>query len=1102
MTRFVRTVAAALALTAILATPRAGDAQVLVNESTGTPVPLAFVYLNAGTTYYFTTAVTSPLVPGGATQNPVLTLMSDWNIRVAGAQMCGLDFTKACFTYTPTTSNLYMLVLHGDNTLSPGRATVWQSLVAYCTNSLCNNAGPIAKTQIWNDVAFGGDTVTVTAANTGRVHYHTLHRPGNAIFHTLFARTTATNFPERISRIAFNGWSGTGRIRGTVKFDTTDPTAFGINGIREWVVGPSFPDQRGAVRLVRNTWFTATNDGDGDGISYEIETDPAIRSCDLAIDTTPNGNPCSALHPVCAGASANMPICLKLLRDTDSDGLRDDLEIYGYDGTVDELLPMWGANPTHIDVFVELDAYDQNDAPNSQTTCQGFSLPTATAGPNVVPVQMIGCSNHQQPNECVAGGNHFFDRIQDIYGGAPARINPDGAPGISIHFDVGVDNPDPLDTRFGNWGGGNTCLLRDPTDPAVLDCPSNPDDDGFCSYQEAYDGVVGCGCPATPRIRPERKWIFRWGIDEEVDGVGQTAGDKRAYANTQLSPASHELGHMLGLSHGGPTDITFGGRDGEAHERPFYPSRINYRFQDFAGRDGAINLLRWSTVRYSGGAFTRPWSNADSIEVDPMPGFNYSILEDSGLGFDETILTTGSGQPCVDWNKDGTCGTPSWNRTYFDTLRRRRSHLFDSPEVATGGTDLAVVGNYLVYAYATDIGSVKRLRFRSELGGDCSRWPDRTAAIPFQPCVRFGERLSTTVEADAVAIAPWTLASGTAGAVVVYRRGSSLRWGQLTVSGGVGGTTNEGTVSYTDRGSLNTDSVLGSPTLVRDGAGVRVLYQQNALSSLREAFLPDLASGWGAANNCAVSSGPTLTGVASSPAAFNSGGVHVVARVGTTTQIWRRNGSLWDPIVTLSGVDSGATEFEAVVAPALGGGTGNQFLVYYRIPGTSTTPFPDLRLQIASSTTSAVPTTSWTDGGSLPGSAGRFRAAAAYDGRGGVLSIYRDVRVISEQHQGGTTGGQPNSVRQSLPFSRGIEVAYWCDYDDWVAMRRSACRYLPSGSRPTTTNDFVRIPYSDFLCPSPPIMREADPAGGGTCTPIPGGLPAFVGPPPEDIVCN
>lgn len=1099
MTRFLRIVAAAFALTAVAAPPSPAHAQVIVNESTGTPVVFAFVYLQAGVKYYFTTSVTSPL-PGGPTQNPVLTLMRTWTERVAGAQFCGFDFKKACFTYTSSTSGLFLLILHGDNTLSPGQATVWQSQTAYCTTASCTHSGPTNQTQIWNDVAFGGDTVTVTTPNSGRVHYHSLHRPGLAVNHVVLARSTNVNYPEFVSRATYHGLSGSGRIRGTVKFDTTDPTAFGINGTREWVVGPAFPDQRGAVRFVRNRWFESGADGDGDGLSFQLELEDEIQTCDLEIDWTPNGNLCSALHPVCAGASMNMPLCLKLLRDTDSDGLRDDLEVYGYDGIVDELLPMWGANPTHMDVFVELDAYDQNDDPSSRDTCEGFALPTATASPDVVPVQMIGCLDHQQPSACVAGGNHFFDRIQDIYGGAPARINPDGAPGISLHFDVGVDNPNPLDTRFGNWGGGNTCLLRSPTDPATIACPANPADD-FCDYPEAYDGVSGCGCPPTPRIRPERKWIFRWGIDEEVEGAGQTAGDKRAYASTQLAPASHELGHMLGLSHGGPTEITFGGRDDEANERPFYPSRINYRFQNFAGRDGAINLLRWSNVRYSDGAATRPWSNADAIEIDPMPGFNYSILEDSGLGFDEMVSATISGQPCVDWNKDGTCGTPSWNQTYFNSLRRRRSYLFDSPEVAAGGSDLAVVGNYLVYAYSTETGSVKRLHFRSELGGDCSRWPDRTAAIPFQPCIRFGDRWSTTVEADAVAIAPWTLASGTAGAVVVYRRGTSLRWGQLTVSGGLGGTSNEGNVSYTDRGQLNTDSVLGSPTLVRDGAGVRVLYQQNALSTLKEAFLADLASGWGTANNCAVSSGAALTGVASSPAAFNSGSVHVVARVGTTTQIWRRNGSLWDPIVTLSGVGSGATEFEAVVAPALGGGSGSQFLVYYRTPGNADNPFPDLRLQVASSTTSAVPT-SWVDGGGLPGSAGRFRAAATYDGRGGVLSVYRDVRVISEQHQGGTTGGQPNSVRQSLPFSRGIDVAYWCDYDDWEAMRRGACRYLPAGNRPTTTNDFVRNPYSDSVCPSPPVMREADPAGGGTCTPIPGGLPAFVGPPPEDIVCN
>jgi hypothetical protein len=125
------------------------QAQVFVNESTGTPVLYASMTLTAGVKYYFTTSVTTPLDPNGpSTQNPVLTLMRGSNDYVAGAQLCGFDFTKACFTFTPSVTGSHLLLLHGDNTLSPGRATVWRSQTAYCTTATCSHSGPTNKVNI------------------------------------------------------------------------------------------------------------------------------------------------------------------------------------------------------------------------------------------------------------------------------------------------------------------------------------------------------------------------------------------------------------------------------------------------------------------------------------------------------------------------------------------------------------------------------------------------------------------------------------------------------------------------------------------------------------------------------------------------------------------------------------------------------------------------------------------------------------------------------------------------------------------------------------------------------------------------------------------
>ncbi|MCU0672437.1 MAG: hypothetical protein MUE69_06560 [Myxococcota bacterium] len=671
--------------TAVLATPRAGDAQVLVNESTGTPVPLAFVYLNAGTTYYFTTAVTSPLVPGGATQNPVLTLMSDWNVRVAGAQFCGsFDFTRACFTYTPTTSNLYMLVLHGDNTLSPGRATVWQSQSAYCTNSSCSDLGATGEVRIWNDVAFGGDTVTVTAPTSGRVHYHTLHRPGNAIFHTLFARTTtAANFPERISRIAFNGWSGTGRIRGTVKFDTTNPTTFGIDGTREWVVGPSFPDQLGAVRLVRNRWFESGADGDGDGLSYQVELD--LDTCDEAFDGVRPGVLCSQLHIECQ-SGGDPSQCHRLLRDTDSDGLRDDLEVYGFDSasvtSKDLRFPQWGADPRHMDVFVEMDFM----LPKSRITLPPFDVCTdyewgdfGASSPR--DVRWLGSREYPRTAPVTGLYRNFFDSLESVYEQSPATLNADGTSGISVHFDVGVTNPDPLDTRWGSWGGGNTCVQ-------VEYANIQPSDPIYCGRDEAYNNDMRCNCPSNVCFDPERRPMFRYAVDGH-DGGGQALGPKYAAGFTAVHV--HELAHTLGLDHGGPYGSLGAVYEGEANLRPTYPSRISYLHQDYGGLRGEGDTNSggiFSEMSFSDASWaTRPFSTRNMLETNPIAGANLILMRRSpqmfgdssgpggnlGGGWHRVLNCTTPGACNVDWNLDDSINGSSDNRLMMFRQDKRLS---------------------------------------------------------------------------------------------------------------------------------------------------------------------------------------------------------------------------------------------------------------------------------------------------------------------------------------------------------------------------------------------------------------------------------------------
>ena len=277
--------------------------------------------------------------------------------------------------------------------------------------------------------------------------------------------------------------------------------------------------------------------------------------------------------------------------DTDGDSLPDDWETNGYDangdGVIDVDLPAFGASPTKKDLFVEMDYMD--------------GLLTTTAG---------------------------LDRIVQVFATAPVS-NPDGSTGINIHLDAGSAAGAAYDL-----GGGNEVPYDANLQPsgsqteAIKAAHFNGNRAAVFHYMlwaDSYDN--GCSSGQAFAI-PNDTFIV-------------TVGPKcwTATEDIEVGTFVHELGHNLGLRHGGTDHVNY---------KPNYLSVMNYFFQ-LAG-----------VPKAAGGAYFG-YSN-----VAPTALNEAGLDEAAGLGSSaadwltkwkcpngSTRTTTSPASQPIDWNCDG-----------------------------------------------------------------------------------------------------------------------------------------------------------------------------------------------------------------------------------------------------------------------------------------------------------------------------------------------------------------------------------------------------------------------------------------------------------------
>jgi len=350
------------------------------------------------------------------------------------------------------------------------------------------------------------------------------------------------------------------------------------------------------------------------GGGFRITADEAVES--WGIIALKNSN--SPFCPIVASSTSQA--------DSDGDGLPDCWETNGYDadgdGIVDVDLPAMGADPLHKDIFVQIDYMVAQDH---------YHYPSPAAIQTVVAA---------------------FDR-------APVE-NLDGKDGIHLHVDFGANAPL-------TWGEtptwGNLSRSKPIAEQQYI---------GTCSGDSVF--INNFNDSEFKKIKnqnfpSERNRIFHYnvwahslcalsndgGISLSAPGSDfiVTLG-KQPTEDQQVGTFMHELGHNLGLCHGGPKK--------SADPSTNCPATASYEIRYKPNYLSVMNLY----FNYYGLIINGKYRNYDYSKFNNIPSLNEGMLDETvGLngGTDTANYATiyycnatqhaaNSNQP-IDWNCDG-----------------------------------------------------------------------------------------------------------------------------------------------------------------------------------------------------------------------------------------------------------------------------------------------------------------------------------------------------------------------------------------------------------------------------------------------------------------
>jgi hypothetical protein len=282
-------------------------------------------------------------------------------------------------------------------------------------------------------------------------------------------------------------------------------------------------------------------------------------------------------------------------RDTDQDGLPDFVEVYGFDWVDYAHL---GADPKQRDLFLEIDFHDY----------------------------ISEKGNHHDGRLSVSVQN----KLKEFYKSLPIYTKfPDGyrTQGIAMHFIHDTSLTEKHQCYNGNGARGDHS-------------PQNP------YFKKTFRKLTVCvgekerghGRGNAPIAGRTLKIVTARTNSDPTDDMTEFA----QFVSYRL--IMHELGHSLGLQHGGNDEI---------NDKPNYPSVMNYAYKWSLAK--SKKALRDTKIGYSLGHV--PTLNERKLsETNPFPGKtleDLQFLKSYKIKYAVQKCQNNSSQVCVDWNGNG-----------------------------------------------------------------------------------------------------------------------------------------------------------------------------------------------------------------------------------------------------------------------------------------------------------------------------------------------------------------------------------------------------------------------------------------------------------------